>query len=344
VKKGGSVWRTVMSVQCIVQNKYMHQMKSLDLNLLAALDALLSTGSVSAAAERMHLSPPAMSHALARIREVLGDPVLVRAGRQLVPTPRAVEMREPVRRLVAEARELLQPGGEAPWAEAEREFVLRAPEGVGIVYGAALLALLHKTLPRATLRFLPESEGDAMALREGRIDLDIGTLPDRGPEIRSSLLYEQHLVGVVRTGHALLGARVTLKRFVGEAHVAITGRARAPDPLDRLLAEAGVARRTVLSVPSAYGAMIAAAGSDMVACVPEHLAATTGAALGLQVFKLPLALPPEQVVQAWHPRLDADAAHRCLRECVAAVPANAERGPLGRRRAQLSAAHRALAS
>jgi DNA-binding transcriptional LysR family regulator len=322
----------------------MHTMKSLDLNLLAALDALLSTSSVSAAAERMNLSPPAMSHALARIREALGDPVLVRAGRQLVPTPRAVEMREPVRRLVAEARELLQPGGEAPWAEVEREFVLRAPEGVGIVYGPALLALLHKTLPRATLRFLPESEGDAMALREGRIDLDIGTLPDRGPEIRSSLLYEQHLVGVVRTGHVLLEGRVTLKRFANEAHVATTGRSRTVDPVDRLLIEAGVARRVVLSVPSAYGAMIAAAGSELVACVPEHLAATAGMALGLQAFKLPVALLPEQVVQAWHPRLEADAAHRCLRHCVAAVPASAAHGPLSRRRAQLPSAHRALTS
>lgn len=333
--------RYLGSVQCNIRNAYMHEMKSLDLNLLTALDALLTAGSVTAAAERMHLSPPAMSHALLRIREALGDAVLVRAGRQLIPTPRAVELREPVRRLVAEARQLMQPGGEASWADCDREFKLRAPEGMGIVYGAALLALLRKTLPAATLRFLPESEGDAMALRDGRIDLDIGTLSDRGPEILSSVLYEQNMVGVASAGHALLTGRVTLKRFTGVSHVAITGRMSAADPLDRLLAEAGVARRIVLSVPSAYGAMVAAAQSDFVACVPEHLAATVGTALGLQVFKLPVVMPAEPVVQAWHPRLDADMAHRCLRECVAAVPTNSPHGPLGRR-ARLLASHQTL--
>ncbi|MGY4830349.1 LysR family transcriptional regulator [Sphaerotilaceae bacterium SBD11-9] len=303
-------------------------MKSLDLNLLAALDALLSTDSVSAAAQRMHLSPPAMSHALARIREALGDPILVRAGRKLMPTPRAVELREPVRRLVAEARELMQPGGASQLGQLRREFVVRAPEGAGVLYGADLLAMLHKTVPLASLRFLPESEGDAMALREGRVDLDIGTVRDRGPEILTSPLYAQQLVGVARAGHPLLAARVTLKRFAAEAHVAIAQRGRAPEPLDSLLAEAGVARRVLLSVPSIFGALVAAASSDMVACVPDFMVRTGGAALGLKSFTLPLAVPPEQVVQAWHPRLDADAAHQCLRECVAALPTQTAHGPL----------------
>lgn len=322
----------------------MHHMKSLDLNLLAALDALLSTGSVSAAAQRMNLSPPAMSHALARIRDALGDPVLVRAGRKLVPTPRAVELREPVRRVVAEARELMQPGGESALERMRREFVVRAPEGAGIVYGTSLLALLHKTVPLATLRFIPESDSDAMALREGRIDLDIGTVHDRGPEIQTSPLYEQQLVGVVKAGHPLLAARVTLKRFAGEPQVAITQRGRALEPLDLLLAEAGVARRVVLSVPSAYGALMSAARSDLVACVPDHMARSVGVALGLVAFKLPVAVPVEQVVQAWHPRLDADTAHRCLRLCVAELPASTAFGPLSQSKGRLALAHKALLS
>lgn len=311
-------------------------MKSIDLSLLTALDALLSTGSVSAAAERTHLSAPAMSHALARLREVLGDPLLVRAGRRLMPTPRAAELREPVRRLVAEARELMQPGSGAQLERTRREFVVRAPEGAGIVYGAALLALLQKTLPLVTLRFIPESDSDAMALREGRVDLDIGTVHDRGVEIQTAVLYEQQLVGVARADHPLLAARVTLKRFAEQRHVAITRRGRTLEPLDSLLAAAGVARRVVLSVPSAYGALMAAAGSDMVACVPDHMARTVAPALDLTSFKLPVTVPPERVIQAWHPRFDADAAHRCLRECVAVLPTQASHGPLRRR------GHRAL--
>lgn len=325
-------------------------MNSLDLNLLAALDALLSTGSVSAAAERMHLSAPAMSHTLARIRDALGDPVLVRAGRKLIPTPRAQAMREPVRRLIADARLLMQPDGGVPLARLEREFTVRSPEGMGIVYGATLLAALRRDLPLARLRFVPESDSDAMALREGRIDLDVGTLFDRGPEIQTLLLYEQRIVGVVKSGHKLLATRVTPKRFAAQQHVAVTRRGKPREPIDTLLAEHGCARQVALTVPSAYGALMAAARSTMVACVPEPLARTVAASLGLEIFKLPVAVPLEQMLQAWHPRDAVDPAHRCLRDAVEVVSRDTRFGPLtGRDKAGLlrertMAAHRALIS
>jgi DNA-binding transcriptional LysR family regulator len=118
--------------------------------------------------------------------------------------------------------------------------------------------------------------------------------------------------------------------------VAVARRERTLTPLDRLLGEAGVARRVVLTVPSTYGAMMAAGISDLVASVPDRIAHTVAAALDLVVFKLPVVVPPEQVVQAWHPRLDADPAHRWLRECVATLPARARHGPLRQR------AHRAM--
>jgi DNA-binding transcriptional LysR family regulator len=328
----------------------MHQMNSMDMNLLAALDALLSTGSVSAAAERMHLSAPAMSHTLARIREALGDPVLVRAGRKLIPTPRAQAMREPLRRLMADALLLMQPDGGVPLAQLEREFTVRAPEGMGIVYGATLLAAVRRDIPRARLRFVPESDSDAMALREGRIDLDVGTLFDKGPEIQTSLLYEQHIVGVVKAGHELLQARVTPKRFAAQQHVALTRRGKSREPVDTLLAEHGCARQIALTVPSAYGVLMAAARSALVACVPEPLARTVAASLDLAIFKLPVAVPVEQVLQAWHPRDAVDPAHRCLRDCVAVVSRETRFGPLAKRdpsqpmHGRAMAAHRALAS
>ncbi len=311
----------------------------MDLNLLTALDALLSTGSVNGAAQRMHLSAPAMSHTLARIREALGDPILVRAGRKLIPTPRANALREPVRRLVAEAHNLMQPGSGVPLAMIEREFTVRAPEGMGIVYGAALLEAMRGKIPLARLRFVPESESDASALRDGRIDLDVGALVDRGPEIQTSLLYEQRIVGVVKTGHPLLKAGITPKRFASQQHVAITQRGRIRESVDVLLGEVGIARNPVLTVPSAYGALMAAARSSLVACVPEALARTVAPALELEIFKLPVAVPSEQVVQAWHPRDEVDPAHRHLRECVASVSKQVAFGPLSRR---ALAAHRAL--
>ncbi|WP_395316687.1 LysR family transcriptional regulator [Variovorax sp. UC74_104] len=311
----------------------------MDLNLLVALDALLSTGSVNGAAERMHLSAPAMSHTLARIRAALDDPILVRAGRKLVPTPRANAMRESVRRLVAEAKDLMQPGSAVSLGQIDREFTVRAPEGMGIVYGTTLLEAMHECMPLTRLRFVPESESDASALRDGRIDLDVGVLADRGPEIQTSLLYEQHIVGVVKAGHPLLGSRMTPRRFASQLHVAITQRGRVRELIDVFLEEAGATRRAALTVPSAYGALLAAARSTMVACVPEPLARTVVQALGLEIFKLPVAVPSEKVMQAWHPRDEMDPAHRCLRECVASVSKQVAFGPLTRR---VQAAHRAL--
>ena len=317
-------------------------MKSLDLNLLVALDALLTAGSVSGAAQAMHLSTPAMSHTLARIRDALGDAVLVRAGRKLVPTPRAVEMREPVRTLVAQARALMRAGDSRELAAVQREFVVRAPDGMAIVFGALLLGAIRRTLPLATLRFVAETGSDAMALRDGRIDLDIGAVHDRGPEIRTALLYEKRIVGAVRSGHALLGARVTLKRFVAEAHVAIAQRGQAREAVDSALTDAGGARRIALTVPSAYGALMAAARSDLVACAPEPLTRSVASGLGLELIKLPVSVAPEQVVQAWHPRVDADAAHQCLRHCVATLSTRGGGLPLPGRDAVLDVRHQAL--
>lgn len=304
-------------------------MNSLDLNLLAALDALLTTGSVAGAAQRMHLSAPAMSHTLARIRVALDDPILVRAGQRLVPTPRAEELRVPVRRLISEAVALMQPGGGLDLSRVQREFTVRAPEGMGIVYGAALLAGIQRDIPLATLRFIPESDSDAAALREGRIDLDVGIIRDAGSEVKTAPLYAQRIAGVAKAGHSLLAGRMTPERFAAEQHVGIAQRGRNKEAVDALLAELRCARRIVLTVPSAYGALMAAARSSLIACVPEPLARTVAGALGLDVFQLPVPVPTEQVVQAWHPRVDAEPAHQCLRRCVASLAGSTTFGPLG---------------
>lgn len=248
-------------------------------------------------------------------------------------------MREPVRRLVAEASGLMQPEFGTPLALIEREFTVRAPEGMGIVYGAALLAVIRQQIPLARLRFVPESESDASALRDGRIDLDVGALEDRRPEVHSLLLYEQHIVGVVKSGHPLLDGRISTELFASQQHVAINQRGRARESVDAVLEAEGFLRRPVLTVPSAYGALMAAARSSMVACVPEPLAQTVAPALGLEVFHLPVAVPSERVVQAWHRRDEADPAHQRLRESVASVFAHVSFGPLAGR---ALAGHRAL--
>jgi DNA-binding transcriptional LysR family regulator len=301
-------------------------MKYIDLNLLTTLDALLTEQSVTAAAARLHLSTPAVSHALARIREVTGDPILARSGRRLSPTPRALEMREPVRALVEQARALLFGDGVVPLSDTRREFVVRAPDSLAIMHGAVLLAALRGAMPLASVRFVPESEGDALALRDGRIDLDIGPMRDRGPEIETQTLYSQHIVGAVRSGHPMLARRITLRGYLAQEHVAITQRNGLRELIDGLLAQDKLERRAVLTTPSAYGALMAASRSDLVATVPDRLARGVGPSLHLQVFKLPLAIEAEEVVLAWHPRLGADAPHKCLRASVLRVLSSAAGG------------------
>lgn len=293
--------------------------KTYDLNLLTALDALLGTGSVTAAATRMHLSTPAMSHTLARIREAFGDPILVRAGRKLVPTPRALALVEPVRALLAQAQALRAPVDAQGLAAVKRRFVVRAPEGIAVVFGASLSRALEIDMPLATLQFLPETHVDPGALREGRLDLDVGSFRSTDPETETQVLSQQTLVGAVRTGHPLLkpGKKknpMTAQRFAAARHVGVTPRSGEVSAVDTALEQLGLERHVALLVPSSFSALIAASRTDLVASVSERTARGMAASLGLQVFELPVSVPSETMRMAWHPRQGADPAHQWLRE------------------------------
>ncbi|MGO4395312.1 LysR family transcriptional regulator [Variovorax sp. M-6] len=289
-----------------------------DLNLLTALDALLATGSVTAAAARMHLSTPAMSHTLARIREAFGDPILVRAGRKLVPTPRALALVEPVRALLAQAQALRAPVDAQGLTSVRRRFVVRAPEGIAVVFGASLSRALEIDMPLASLQFLPETHVDPGALREGRLDLDVGSFRSTDPETETQVLSQQKLAGAVRTGHPLLklrkGNALTAQRFAAARHVGVTPRSGEVSAVDTALDELGLERHVALFVPSSFSALIAASRTDLVASVSERTARGMAASLGLQVFELPVSVPSETMRMAWHPRQGADPAHQWLRE------------------------------
>jgi DNA-binding transcriptional LysR family regulator len=301
-------------------------MKTYDLNLLRTLDALLTAGSVTGAAERLHLSVPATSHALARLRELTGDPLLVRAGRRLVPTPRAVALREPVAQWIAQAAALVQaPQGE-DLATTERSFVVRAPDSFAIAFAGALGAALSADMPHAHLRFVTETQDDAGALRDGSVDLDIGTFRPRDPEIQVVDLFRQPLVAVTHADHPFAGRPATARRYAAQAHVDVQRRPGAPSVVDDALAALGLARRVVLTVAHASAAPIVAARGDLVATLNERMAQAMAPGLRLVVVPLPFLPRGETVIMAWHPRHAADPAHAWLRRQVpAAVAAGAAR-------------------
>ncbi|QOT77846.1 LysR family transcriptional regulator [Cupriavidus basilensis] len=298
-------------------------MKTYDLNLLRTLDALLAAGSVTGAAERLHLSVPATSHALARLRELTGDPLLVRAGRRLVPTPRALALREPVAQWIAQAAALVKPPRVDDLAGTERSFVVRAPDGFAIAFGGALGAALAVDMPRAQLRFVTETQDDDGALRDGRVDLDIGTFRPHEPEIEVAELFPQALIAVVRAGHPFAARPATARRYAAQLHIDVQRRPGAPSAVDEALATHGLARRVVLTVAHASAAPVIAARGDFVATLSERQGRAMAPGLGLVVVPLPFLPRGETVVMAWHPRHSADPAHAWLRQQVPAAIAAA---------------------
>ncbi|MFF8289679.1 LysR family transcriptional regulator [Streptomyces sp. NPDC016309] len=288
-------------------------MESLDLNLLVALDALLEEESVTGAAARLHVSAPAMSRTLGRIRTALGDPVLVRAGRHLVPTPRAVALRPRVRAVVRQARGLLAPEPVSDPAALVREFTVQANDLLLAGFAARLIRAVAREAPGVTLRFLPESLEGTPALREGRVDLEVGVIGHPDPETRTELLGEARLLGVVRPEHPLAARkRVTVRGFAAAEHIGVSRRGRVRGPVDEALAALGLRRRVAAVVPSWSAALHLCRQADFVCLATEPVAR----AFGLYGFEVPLDLPPLTLEMAWHPRNDADPAHAWLRDRV----------------------------
>lgn len=289
-----------------------------DLNLLLTLDVLLTECNVARAARRLHLSPSAMSRALARLRDTTGDPLLVRAGRGLVPTPRAQELREQVSRLVQEAQGVLRPAELLDPSRLSRHFTLRTSDGFVEYFGPALIALAQREAPGVRLRFVQKPDKDSAPLRDGSVDLETGVIgAASSPEIRTRALFRDRFIGVVRAGHPLARGKVTAARYAAGQHVLVSRRGLDKGPIDEGLRALGLAREIVVIVAGFSDALSLARGSDLIASVPERHTGNLRA--GMHSFALPVEVPALTVSMLWHPRMDADPAHRWLRECVRQV-------------------------
>lgn len=296
-----------------------------DLNLLVTLDVLLSEGSVAGAARRLRLSPSAMSRALARLRKVTGDPLLVRAGRNLVPTPRAIELRSQVGPLVEGAKTVLRPAEALDLSRLSRRFTLRSSEGFAETFGPRLLSEIAAQAPGVTLQFLTKPDKDSTPLRAGEVDVETGVLDEgTAPELRVVPLFRDRWIGVVRAGHALVqGADFTAK-YGGLGHILVLRRGLRSDEIDEAALSAGMKRRVATVVSGFSTALALARKTDLVATVPERH--TEGLRDGLHSFDLPFGMVPFTISMLWHPRMDGDAAHRWLRGCIRSVCAERSGG------------------
>jgi DNA-binding transcriptional LysR family regulator len=290
-------------------------MENPDLNLLPALDALLAEGSVARAAGRLRLSPSAMSRALARLRDATGDPLLVRAGRGLVATPRAMELRERIGRLVQDAQSALRPAETFDLKRLARTFTIRTREGFVENFGPRLINRIGKEAPGARLCFLLKPNKESGSLRDGTVDLETGVVEmTTSPELHAQALFQDRYIGVVRRGHPLAKGRITAARYAGGRHIGVSLQGLEKGPFDDAIKLIGLENGNAAIVGGFSAALALARATDLIANVPERHTGNLRA--GMRSFPLPFLIPEFTVSLLWHPRLDADPAHRWLRGCV----------------------------
>lgn len=290
-------------------------MTSPDLNLLYTLDTLIIEGSVTRAGRKLNLSPSAMSRALARLRQVTGDQLLVRAGRGLVPTARALEMRDKVRILVEEAQALLRPEAGLNLSTLKRTFTIRASDGLAEAMAPSLISKLQSEAPGVRLRFVRKLDKDSVGLRDGSLDFETGVVGQTiGPEVKAQALFADRYVGVVRHDHPLTRRAVTPEAYAAWNHVLTWRLGLDLGRIDQSLLELGFERNVMATVDGFAAALALARVSDLVATVPEKHTLTLRD--GMHSFAIPVPTHVFTISLLWHPRLDGDPAHRWLRNRI----------------------------
>lgn len=296
----------------------MH-LSAIDLNLLVVLDALLATRSTTAAAKRVALSQPATSHALSRLRELFDDPLLVREGRGLSPTPFARELAPRVRAaLDAMSVAVARPSAFEP-ARSARLFTVGAGDYASSVVVPRLAAELARTAPHADLFVKPFGEATAEVLANDEVEVVLGPMPppDGARFIHRERLFDERFVCVVRPGHPLARSRLTLDRFCAASHVLVAPRGVSREgAVDAELALLGRKRRVAVAVPSFFVAPEVLGQTDYVLTIASRVGLSLADRLGLVVLAAPIDIPGFTIGMHWHARSDHDAAHRFLRDAI----------------------------
>jgi DNA-binding transcriptional LysR family regulator len=293
----------------------------IDLNLLLAFEALIDERHVGRAARHVGLSQPAFSNAIARLRTRLGDPLFVRTGRGMTPTPRAEQLAGPIRSALAQLRQTFElPHSFDPSVSAHR-FRIGLSDDVELRLVPLLArSMLSGELQMQTRRLdwlfiVPESE-----LRNGTLDLAIGYFPDArhlAPGLVMDSISEENNVVVARRGHSMWKGKLTLDRFTRLDHAAVIYRNQLWGLIDNELAARGLRRPLRLALPHCLSVLHAVSSSNLVACIQESIVQKYAESLNLTSYPEPLGLPPFVLRMVWHRHRDNDAAHVWLRKLLA---------------------------
>ena len=293
----------------------MANIRKVDINLLVAFDALYDLKHVSRAAERLSLTQPTVSGMLNRLRDIFNDPLFVRTQYGVLPTPKADSLSEDVKTALAHIENLLKPGDFDPQAS-ELSVSISANDYMKQALLVPFISALQKKAPNMSVAVLPASpKGMSRELALSSVDVAI-TIPEFTDEnLRSTLLYTERYVCIARKNHPLSGSKLSLKQFCSFGHciVSPTGGSFS-GPTDKALEKLGYSRRVAVSTPSFHVLLDVVRNSDFLALIPELL--VKDKLEELKLFQNPVVIPDFDVIACWHPRLDADHAHRWIRKLL----------------------------
>jgi DNA-binding transcriptional LysR family regulator len=294
-------------------------MHGIDLNLLVAFDALITERSVTRAGARIGRTQPAMSAALSRLRALFGDELFVRAPAGLQPTPRALDLAEPLGRALAEIERTLAFTQSFEPRSSAAIFSVGLSEHPAHVLLPRLVERLQEAAPAVVLRIRSFTARDdaVVMLDAGEIDMAVG-VPPASPAARilTRPLFEEHFVCVLRRGHGATGVPLDLPAFLALSHLLVSPEGERYGIVDAALAKRELKRRVALTLPQMYAAPSLIARSDMIATLMAGVVSASGHENDLSVLAPPLDLDPVPFVMAWHRRNDTHPAQRWLREIV----------------------------
>lgn len=297
-------------------------LSTLDLNLLLVFDAVLAEQSVVRAAKRLHVTPPAVSNALVRLRDAIGDPIVTRSGRGIVPTPRALRLAPAIRRALGEIDEALHGDAFDP-STADPLVTLGLADAGQIARLPKIADLLARAMPHARMRVVPVDTMIALGGVGGtEVDVAIG-VSHAAPGLHRKRLYDERSTLVARIDHPRIGARASKREIAAESHVVVNvALGKESRATEEAYADLGVIRTVAVTVPTFVAAMAVVGSTDFVATIPESVVHRLEASLAVRVVSSPLKIAPLPMYMTWHDRTHRDPAMTLFRDIVARATAS----------------------
>lgn len=287
--------------------------EQLDLNLLKVFDAVMTELNVTRAAHRLHMTQPAVSNALKRLRHLLNDELFAKVPTGVLPTPKALELWQPLREALAQIRQTIEPGDFDP-AIATLTFTIAMNDFSANVLLPKLISVCEESAPAINIRTIPTTYINAVTqLEKAEIDIAIGVFPDSSPRLRSQLLLTSPFTCVMRRHHPLAQQRLTLEQYVQAKHLLVTLTGEPTGFIDLILLEQGLKRRIMLTVNQFAVAPQLVAGSDLLAVLPTRIVEMSGVLDQLHLTPPPLEILPSRLKMMWHERNHSDSSQAWLR-------------------------------